>query len=443
MSKAAYQKLKDGYYGIGGFDDGSYLIQHPRETDKKYGKRKEAAYYLNYVSSVVDGHVNPIFRSPISRDWKGSGLQEIFEKFSLDVDCLGTNLDSFMKMAALASKLYGIVFLVVDNFQEVPQTKDKTIEERAFPYLYLVEPSAVTEYKLDRLGRLIAFSFEEKAEDGESTQTRTFTAEKWQIDNGEEGDNHLGVVPVIPLLSRKIKLGEELPPSEFAAIVKTNLNIFQQCSWLNEILQNQTFPLLVYPSNEAVDLTIGSENALGFDGETSHHAPSFIAPPSGPAEVLAANVDRLIKEIYRMAQMSHTTGVEKQTSGVARAWDFEESNLALSDFAENLENAEKQITFLFSRYMNDATFEYLCSYSRNFQVPDLEKELSIAQSALDLGFGALFDAEVLKKILATLFPDLDSKTYDAIVQVYAKALEDQTESKRADHQEGDPPEDDG
>lgn len=356
MAKPDYTKLKDAYYGTGGFNNGNYLIRHPRESDEKYKMRRDTSYYLNYVSSVVDGHVNPIFRAPISRDWNGEGIQKEFEQFSNDVDCLGTNIDSFMKMAALASKLYSVAFIVVDNFQEIPETKDKSIEERLFPYLYLVEPSAVTDYKLDRLGRLIEFSFKEKSEDGQSDQTRTFTADKWKIDSGEEQESELGFVPVIPLLSRKIKLEEDLPPSEFTPIVKTNLNIFQQCSWLNEILQNQTFPVLVYPSPEPTDLTIGSENALGFDGTGSKHAPSFIAPPSGPAEVIALNIDRLIKEIYRMAQMSHTTGVEKQASGVAKAWDFEESNMALSDFAENIENAEMRIAFMFSKYMNTENF---------------------------------------------------------------------------------------
>lgn len=51
----------------------------------------------------------------------------------------------------------------------------------------------------------------------------------------------------------------------------------------------------------------------------------------------------------------------------------------------------------------------------------------------------MFDLEVLKKVLSTLFPKLDSKTYDAIVKVYTKAIEDQNESDRADKQDEDPP----
>ena len=439
MSKPNYGLLKNAYYGTGGFEDGGYLIKHPREADDKYNKRKEISYYLNYVSAVVDGHVNPIFRAPIKRDWKNSSLSE-FELFIEDVDCSGTAIDSFMKMAALSAKLYGIVFIVVDNFQELPATKDKTLKERKFPYLYLVNPESVKEYKLDRLGRLTEFSFAEKV--GEAEQTRTLTTEGWSIEGegSSNGAHSLGVVPVVPLLSRKVKLTEDLPPSEFTAISRTNMNIFQQCSWLNEILQNQTFPLLIYPSKEATKLIIGSENALGFDGEKSQHAPNFIAPPSGPSEAIASNIDRLIKEIYRMAQMSHATGVQTQLSGTAKAWDFEENNMALSDFAENLENAEMRIGKIFSLYCNSAEFNYSCVYSRDFKVPDIKGELEIAQAAIDLNFGELFNTEVLKRVLEVMFPGLESESYDAIVASLAKALEDESHTKRADEQDEDDPE---
>lgn len=54
--------LEDGYEGCGGFLDGSYLTQHPREDAGKYGMRRELAYYLNYLAPCVNAHVAPIFK---------------------------------------------------------------------------------------------------------------------------------------------------------------------------------------------------------------------------------------------------------------------------------------------------------------------------------------------------------------------------------------------
>lgn len=91
--------LEDGYEGCGGFLDGSYLTQHPREDAGKYGMRRELAYYLNYLAPCVNAHVAPIFKTLAVRDWSGAG-SELWETFSKDVDFLGTSIQNLMKQAA-------------------------------------------------------------------------------------------------------------------------------------------------------------------------------------------------------------------------------------------------------------------------------------------------------------------------------------------------------
>ena len=56
-----YKLIDDSYSADGGFSNGSYLIPHPRERQDKYNRRKNMAYYINYVKPIVDAHINPIF----------------------------------------------------------------------------------------------------------------------------------------------------------------------------------------------------------------------------------------------------------------------------------------------------------------------------------------------------------------------------------------------
>ena len=440
-----YQKMKDAYYGTGGYENGSYLKKHPRESETKYENRKEVSYYLNYVAPTVDGHINPIFREPATRDWKGS-VSDLWQLFSEDADCAGTSISDFMKMASLPAKLYGVSFIVVDNFEvkNQPTNKEDVIIQRIMPYAYVITPDKVKKYEIDRMGRLLSITFSEDPDEDINTEEelvyRTLTATEWKVtDEGGEtihkqGTHNLGIVPVVPLLSRKQKLDKELPSSEFNAIIRTNNNIFQLCSWLTEILQNQTFPVLTYPSKEATDLTIGSENAIGFDGKDSKHAPAFISPPSEPAIALSNRVDALIKEIYRMAQLSHVTGVEVKSSGIAKSWDFNTSNMALAVFASNVEAAEIRVAFLFAKWLN-SDLEYSCKYAQDFAVPDVGEELANAQLAIDLNLGAQFNAEVARKVIEAYLPGLETDTYDLIIKSILAAVEDAEQAKKADAQD--------
>ena len=45
---------QDGYYGEGGFQDGTYIEKFPRETTENYGDRKKSRFFLNYCAPVID-----------------------------------------------------------------------------------------------------------------------------------------------------------------------------------------------------------------------------------------------------------------------------------------------------------------------------------------------------------------------------------------------------
>lgn len=428
-----YELLHDAYYGTGGFANGDYLVAHRRETVVKYESRKSIAYYLNYVAPVVNSHVDPIFKKEPAREYPEGDKR--FSAFMGDTDMLGTDMTSFMKRAALVSKLKGVAFLVVDSPKEQPTTLAKQLEERAFPYVYVVEPDMVTDYTLDRFGRIVSFTYKEPQDDttmgsnGMATQKynqRTWTKTTWTLtnDKGEEkesGVNPLNKVPIIPLFSRKMVPGEILPMSEFYSIARANARIYNLCSELDEILRNQSFAILTYPGqkqpNSNQDVTVGTETMLGYSPEATN-APAFIAPPADPANMIMSQIDRLIKEIYRMAALDSVVatvdGTQTKTSGVAKQWDFEKTNRMLADFATNCEDAEKAIVDLYNAWTN-SNIEYTATYGDDFGIDDVNEELDKATKALDLLIGGQFDVEIKKRLASIIFADLDDERFDAVI----------------------------
>jgi hypothetical protein len=441
------QLLQDAYYGTGGFEDGTYLIPHRRERSGKYDKRREVAYYLNYMQAVVNSHVDPVFNQAISRNWgKGNTL---FDKFSENIDCDGCSINDFMKLAGVSAKLKGAVAIVVDNFPEedMPLSKADALNERKLPYAFTLEKEDIIAYKTDRFGRLVSFTYKEAVEtnsnaEGQSQKwnTITWTPTEVKVISPDGKDttmpNKCGRVPVTMLASRKVKRGEIKPPSEFLSIARTNLRIFNLCSELDEILRNQAFAILIYPgqrnkvpnqnagklnsagSQDATagsdEVSLGTDNMLGFPPDASN-PPAFIAPPADPADMLMKQIDRLIQEIYRMAVLSFVTGVQEQKSGVAKQWDFQKTNQVLADFAGNCEKVERDIVDIFERWTGE-TVDYEVKYPDDFGIADILQALEEAAQALALGVGGEFNRQVKRKIASIYFADLADDEYEKVMK---------------------------
>jgi hypothetical protein len=419
-----YKLLMDAYNGSGGFKNGDYLVSHPRETPEKYQKRKQLAYYLNYVAPVINSHVNPVFRKEPKREWNENDL---WSKFIENADTNGTSLHRFMKRAGLMAKLKAVVFIVVDNVTEQPATMAQALKDRAFPYVYTIEPQQVKSYKTNKAGRLISITYAVASETTQSStaeETWTWTPEAWecQLAGGEikRGENLINRVPVVPLFSKPMTPGEMLPQSEFYNIVQTNRRIYNLCSEIDELIRNQAFNVLTYPAGEGQqqedvkEITVGTENVMSYDGKLSNK-PEFISPDAAPLQELRAERDSLIKEIYRMASLSHVTGIEQKTSGVAKGWDFEQTNQVLSDFALNCEGVEIDISRLFALWTN-TTVNYVCQYSDDFGIVDVSAALDEVGKALDLQIGGRFDVEVKKKAAVVYLNDLTEEDFDAVIE---------------------------
>lgn len=418
-----YTLLKDAYFGSGGFLSGGYLTRHKRESDEDYRFRCNNAYYLNYFAPIVNALVDPIFKRKPLRDYHGQ-CEDVVQEFLQNVDGNNTSIDTFMKRAAIMAKVYGVSFVVVDMPREKTAVNmAELIAGRQYPYLRLMGPDDLLEYGLDKNGRLSYVVFQEiDSIDSGAASCRylRYDREGWQITGDDEigtasGTYNLGGVPVVPLFSRLLEQKTLKPMPDMEPIAMTAKALYNHCSWLDEILRNQTFPLLTIPSLDAKEMTIGNNNALGYDPNTAH-SPDFIAPPSDPASVLQTQITTLIKEMYRMASLSfmQSASTADQSSGVSRQWEFERTNQQLANFAANCKRAEEQVLQIVAAWLN-SSIEYTVSYPDDFGIVDVEGELQEAQEVLDLNLTPELKQEVLKKVLAAYCPDVTDERVDELM----------------------------
>lgn len=417
-----YRLMRDSYYGDGGYR-GAYLIPHKRETEQNYRDRQQTAYYLNHFSLIVNALVNPIFKRRPLRDWTGTA-SPVAEAFLEDVDGAGNDMDSFMQAAALSAKLYGAVFIVVENFQamDLPASMGEALAQRKFPYAYTLDPDRVEGVSIDKNGRVLSIKFRDTAVSstmgGEKERTVYFDTHSWAVyENGalvSSGEHNLGEVPVVWFPSQHVKNGELNPTPELYPIAGISCSLYNHCSWLTEILRNQTFPLLTFPSKEASDLVIGNNNALCYDGDTVRFQPGFISPPSDPAALIQSQIKTMVEEMYRMAGLTFATTTKQEASGISRQWEFERTNQRLAAFAKRCAAAEWKVMALVARWMG-LDLEFQATYSSDFGITDVATELKNAQAVLDMQLTDQLKVEVAKQVLSAYVPELPSDRFDAII----------------------------
>lgn len=411
--------LHDAYYGTGLFWKGTGLRRHPRESEANYNERKELAYYLNYTGPIVNASVDPIFVNEIKREHTDDAM---FLGFIGDVDRLGTYLQDYIRRVATLAKLYGVVYIVVNNTDKLATDRAKNIELRNYPFVTEVLPQEVTRWDFDETGKLSMFEYTAQVEssDGKVRQQRCrWTTTEWSI-TGEDGqvsqsgENTIGEIPIVQWFGRSTQPTVVKPPSEFISIAQANYHLYQLCSWHTQLLRDQAFSILTVPEMGSDEITVGTNNVLTYPPESSH-VPAFISPDAGPANMLTDQIDRMINEMYRMSGINSVVGVEQSKSGVAKQWDFERTNQRLADFAIQCENAEKRIVSLFEKWTG-VNVEYSCEYPRDFKINDISESLTQAQQALDLGFSSkTFNLEVAKKVISAYMANIEPDIYDAIV----------------------------
>lgn len=431
-----YQLLTDTYYGTGLFEGGRGLRRHPRESIENYHDRQALAYYWNYTAPIVNAFVSPIYKDDIRREFTTT---DVFLAFLNDCDRAGTNYQDFCKSAALHAKLYGAAYVIVDNSAEMDPDKAGALEHRNLPFLKLVCPQQVLDWEIDKYGRITEFAYEETINIGAGKQTgvnHIWTQDTWEITAGDmnrSGTHTIGRVPVVQWLARNTNKTMIKPPSEYLGVAQSNYFLYQLCSWHTQILRDQAFSILTLPDDGSGEITVGTNNALTYPSDAAH-TPSFIAPSAAPADMLTSQMDRTIKEIFRMSGLESVIGIQadRTRSGVAKQWDFERTNKALADFSVRCENADKAIIGLYEKWANEDT-QYTCIYPRDFKINDVTAALSDAAAALDLGFDSkTYKQEVLKKVLAAYLPNLAPEIYDKVISEVAEALDHNVMEKTFD-----------
>lgn len=404
-----FQFLADALNGAGGFADGGYLVQYPREDSAKLDRRKAIAWYANALRPACQRFVGYLLKRPPQRQLAHPLLQAFAQSCTWQNDSLDVFWGGFM----LEAKARGSMLLLVDMPAE-------TDADRAMPYLVAIAPERVTGYRLDAKGQLAEVTFSDTAEIAGQTKTvsRRYDAEGWAVLEGDKvlqaGTHDLGVCPILPFAESG--LFPHVGP--FAAVADLSKRLYNLRSELDEILRAQTFSLLAYqvPSADQATFdpgqvaeTFSTEALLIYGAE----APRFIAPPDGPATIYQAVIAQ-VEALTRDAALYVDPPTSHQESGVAMALRFQALNAALVAFARRMEDFERRLWDVVCRWLGIAT-PPATSWSKDYALTDLKTEIEVAQNMAALGAPPAYQAEKLKQLIALDLSSLDPATLESLL----------------------------
>lgn len=401
------------YLGGRAYKDGDYLDKYPRELDLVHAARKERAYFLNFYAAVIDSYISSVYRRDpvrepaeedavseegIDAETVGTSEQEGLEltgpvgQFAEDATGAGDSLTEFMRSAATFALAAERAFVVVD------------VSPSGFPYVHLLHPANLLDYALADDGSYKWAIVAEEYIDDEDPYTERIEEQRFRLwlpsewilfdSDGNEVQrekNSAGVVPIVEIAPGTG--GVSLPTYDIAVITK---RIYNLCSQLDEILINVTFPQLYWQGEGVEDgtgepisadtqaIAIGISRALEIP-EGATITPGFLAPPNGPVEAHIEERDRLIQTIYSLAGLQRRDPESlKAQSGVAKAYDFRETNERLVSLSQVIENAELRIFEMLSAYGLAANINV--TYEKDFNVQDLrvavDNHIKISAAAL-------------------------------------------------------------
>lgn len=399
--------------------ESSYLVRYPRESDAKYAKRNEVAFYDSPMAQAVSDFVGFLSERAPVRDIPHA----LYKAIADDADGKGNALDVFWQQFMTGAKARGCMCLLVDMPATLTNSLGEQIAGRVAPYLTAIPPERITEYELGQDGR---FDFAEF--DGTYTlpngdrvdATWHYNRLGWEVRNrkGEilDADEHpLDQCPIIIFTE-----GGDFPAfGSFAPIADLSKRLFNLDSELDEILRAQTFSLLTMQvpdgSTESQKLdaartvgeTVGTANMLVHTGST----PAFIAPDSGPASTYMQRIDSVRQRIRDLSL--DVSSPDQQESGIAMQMRFHKLNGALAHFAGQMEDFERRMWDLCRQWLG-MTAAPVVQWSRDYNLADPVTELDVLANMQATAMPEPVIAEQQKRIVAVQFAGASQEVRDAI-----------------------------
>lgn len=438
------------------------IFRYHKEGEKEYAARVGRAYRFNHSREIVDLVNKYLFRGEIHRNREDASPALI--KFWKAATRSGVDIDSYMRHIAKLSSTYGRIWVVVDSINrgEGESVRDADVQV----YSYEVAPQDMLDMSFDDEGNLNWVLIRESIRDDKdpfsssgdvSYRYRLWTTSSWYLieedttasDSGEEtykiassGDHELGIVPVF-CIDHMISESRYSSPSLIGDIAYLDRACANYLSNLDAIIQDQTFSQLAMPAQGLLPgqdghsalIEAGTKRIFTYDGEAGN--PFYLSPDPKQAELIITSIKQIINEIYHSVgvagertKQDNSMGIDN-SSGVAKAYDFERVNSLLVSKAAALQRAENKLIELVLRWNGIDEFDAeesvpLVVYPISFDTRSLYDELDISAQIEAITAPIELKRYQLQQVVSKLYPFMAEKDRKELADAISEMDESMT-----------------
>lgn len=429
------------------------IFAYHKEGEKEYACRVDRAYRFNHTKEIVDLVTKYIFKKPIIRS---EDAPKYLKDFWLRASRNGLEIGDFAKQISRDSSIYGRIWIVVDSTKrEASKTRAEEKASGAKIYAYIVPPQDALDMGYDDNGDLLWILIREVKRDDQDPlnstgamidRYRLWDRNGWRlyevtqqggdikVDLIDQGEHNLGVVPVISA-DNLVSVNPYVSPAMIGDIAYLDRAVANYLSNLDAIIQDQTFSQLAMPAQGLLSgettidklVELGTKRIFVFDGEGGAR-PEYLSPDPKQAQIIVEVVNKIIHEIYHTVGMAgertkqdNAAGIDN-SSGVAKAYDFERMNALLASKADSLELIENRICAIVGLWHGDdqrtdedpGIIEYV-QYPHDFDVRGLYDEFEIAARLQMIQAPDEIRREQMKTVIDKLFPGLKKELKDKML----------------------------
>lgn len=423
------------------------IFKYVKEGEKEFKERVNRAYRFNHSREVVDLVNKYLFKQHILRN--EADAPESVRAFWENASKSGLSIEDLARQISLRSSVQGRVGVVIDNNNtDTTLSKAEQKQKGIRCYAYIVKPEQILDYAFDEAGEMLWIKIAELKRDDadpiqssgkEKVQYRLWTRNDWTlfevVKKGRKEEvtvvdtraHGLDKVPVV-LVDNVISDRKYDSPALIDDIAYLDRAVANYLSNIDAIIQDQTYSQLampaqgVLPGEKSYDklIEMGTKRIFLFDGEAGQ-VPFYLSPDVKQAELILSVINKIINEIYHTVGLAgertkqdNAIGIDN-SSGVAKAYDFEKVNALLSAKAHSLKTAENKIASIVALWNGETiTSTELVCYPDDFDTRGLYDEFEIAGKLMLIGAPDEVRREQMSSLVDKLFPQLTEDLKKAI-----------------------------
>lgn len=442
-SKPHWEFLDATYEGGREWFQNGNIFRYIKEGEHEYRDRLARCYRFNHTREVVDLLNKYLFKQHITRN--DADAPESVKAFWARATKNGLGIKEFVRKAGKRASVLGRIGVVVDNNAKTGAVISKEDEKKVGvrTYAYVVGPTQLLDYDFDDDGELSWILIQEVARDAADPMNssgallprfRLWTKTEWRLFEEQQigrtnktriveianGNHALGEVPVI-LHDHIISDEEFTAPALIDDIAYLDRATANYLSNLDAIIQDQTYSQLAMPAQNVLPgsdnyntlMEMGTKRTFLYDGEGGAQ-PFYLSPDPKQAQMILAVINKIINEIYHTCGLAgertkqdNSMGIDN-SSGVAKAYDFERVNALLQAKADSLEVLENKIVRLVALWNGEEAkvSTDLVTYPDNFDTRGLYDEFDISARLMLIDAPKEVRQQQMEMVIDKLFPQL-------------------------------------